>query len=120
MFPPTVTGFAELPTGAAGSCGTPAGAGVIPVLGGTAPVGCEALGSPVAGVAGVAGLTLGSAGVAGMAGSVGVDSWGGAAVLPCCALATPATPVVNASIAAPASMIDLIGLSFPILTRSGW
>lgn len=94
------------------------------MLGGTAPVGCEALGSPVAGVAGVAGLTLGSAGVAGMAGSVGVDSWGGAAVLPCCALATPATPVVNASIAAPASMIDLIGLvlsySHPLGLVNNW
>ena len=52
MFPPTVTGFAGLPIGAAGSFGTAGEAGAMPVSAGTAPVGWPALGS--AGGAGIA------------------------------------------------------------------
>lgn len=117
MLPPTVTGLDDDPTGAAGSLGTPAGAGAMPGSAGTAPVGWPALGSAaLAGLAG--GVMAGSAGGGGAAGSAGgamspAGGWLiGAGVS--CAIATPAMAVVKLSIAALASMMDFIGniLSF--------
>jgi hypothetical protein len=116
MLPPTVTGLADAPTGAAGSLGTPAGAGAMPGSTGTAPVGWPALGSAV--VAGSAGGAMaGSAGGGGAAGSAGGDmspagGWLMGAGLSC-ATAKPDSAVVKLSIAALASMMDFIGSSFP-------
>jgi len=121
MLPPTVAGLADVPTGAEGSCGTPAGAGCMPVSGGTAPIGWPALGSAagggVAGVAGLAEAAPGSAGVAGVAGVAPCSGGGGAPVAGgcveagmSCAIAIPVTPVPKASMAAPANRIDFIGI----------
>ncbi len=96
----------------------------MPVSGGTAPVGCPALGSAagggvagVAGVAGLAGVAPGSAGVAGVAGVApwsgggGVSAAGGCAEAGMsCAIAMPVTPVPKANMAAPANRIDFIGI----------
>ena len=127
MLPPTVAGLADVPTGAEGSRGTPAGAGCMPVSGGTAPTGWPALGSAagggvagVAGAAGLAGAIPGSAGEAGVAGVAGVAPWSGGGGAPVaggwaeagisCAIAIPVMPVPKASMAAPANRIDFIGI----------
>ena len=127
MLPPTVAGFADVPTGAEGSRCTPAGAGCIPVCGGTAPVGCPAFGSAAgdgvagvagaAGVAGLAGVAPGSAGVAGVAGVAPCSGGGGGSVAGgcaeagmSCAIAMPVMPVPKANMAAPANRIDFIGI----------
>lgn len=69
----------------------------MPVSGGTAPVGCPALGSAPGGdVAGVA--------EASVAGGCVMDAGTS------CAIAMPVTPVVKASMAAPAIMIGFIGI----------
>ncbi|MGE4323221.1 MAG: hypothetical protein AB7E60_09360 [Sphingobium sp.] len=98
MLPPIVTGFAALPTGADGSLGASGEAGTMSVCGGTAPVGCPAFGSAPAGGAGGDGVAEG----------VAASSGGGMS----CAIAMPLRPATD-SIAAPASINDFIGTSFP-------
>lgn len=81
-MPPIVTGLADEPTGAAGSRGMVdgAGAGAMPGLDGTSPVGRLAFGSAGGGMveSGPAGIS-----VEGLAGGVGMDgSLGGVMASP--------------------------------------